>query len=247
MLIFGLPLGSVHSQLAEKLAECDAGGHTLADRQIEACTAAIQSGVLTEEQLAGAYKRRGRAYLCFLNGYDQAIRDLSEAIRLDPHDALTFYSRGDAYKVKAAKSSDEDTQKLAARALSDFSENIRLKVRLEPLDYINRSNAFVLLGQHERAIVDLNEALRIDPSDKHRALVNRCAAKLMLERLPEALADCDEAVRRQIYDYPLSVRALVYLKMGEYALSIRDSNAALPAAARLLPSVAQEVRRYGVR
>src|SRR5262249_22878681 len=136
------------------------------------------------------------------------------------------------------------------------------------------------LGEHERAIVDLNEALRIDPSDENRALVNRCAAKLMLERLPEALADCDEAVRHQSYDYPLSVRALVYLKMTEYALSIQDSNAALlcetspyyramalyargiakrergdrsdgnsdmAAATELVPSIAQEIRRYGVR
>jgi hypothetical protein len=122
--------------------------------------------------------------------------------------------------------------------------------------------------------------VRLDPSDKQAAMVNRCGVKLMLGRLPEALADCDEAVSRRTSDYALGTRALVYLKMGNYAHSIHDSDAALQcettphykamalyvrsvaklergdtsggdadmaAAKQLLPTVVQQIARYGVQ
>ena len=230
LLSVSVAAAPARSQSTDKIAACNTLRRASVDGQIKACTDLILSGGLTDKQLAQAYKRRGEAYFYFLEENDLALSDLDAAIRLDPDDPHTFYVRGDARKLKAARADGDDARELAALALDDFNTNIRLETNPSPLDYINRSNAFVLLGDYERAIEDLDEALRLDPSDERFALANRCAARLMMGKTRQALADCDAAAARPYASYPLGIRALVHLRMGNHALSMRDANAAFLCA-----------------
>ena len=65
------------------------------------------------------YASRGTAYLK-KGDTDKAIADYSEALRLDPRDAATYYHRGNAWLGR------RDYQ----RAIADYSEAIRLDPRL---------------------------------------------------------------------------------------------------------------------
>jgi tetratricopeptide (TPR) repeat protein len=86
------------------------------DTRIAGCSALIQGGKETTEDLSAAYEIRGVAYED-KGDYDHAIPDLNESIRLNPHVADSFYSRGLAYNRKVEFD----------RAIQDYSEAIRLK------------------------------------------------------------------------------------------------------------------------
>jgi tetratricopeptide (TPR) repeat protein len=86
-------------QPADRCAENDQA--VSRDQQIEACTAAIESGRWRGAGLAWAYNNRSFAYI--LRGdYDRGIADADEAIRLDPHDAAAFNNRGNGCSPRAS-------------------------------------------------------------------------------------------------------------------------------------------------
>ncbi len=62
-------------------------------RQIIACTALIESGAETRENIAIAYYNRALAYEN-LDNYESAIADFSRAIVLNPDDADSYLYRG---------------------------------------------------------------------------------------------------------------------------------------------------------
>src|SRR5262245_56105440 len=187
------------AQTPQDIAWCEGKDGASVDQRIRGCTALIKSGKFEGINLSMVFELRGRAYLygSAKPDLDAAIRDYSEAIRLNPQKASSFYARGDAYKVKAVQSSGNERKTLVALSIKDFTENMRLTPAPKPLDFINRSNAYSLNGEYDRALGDLNEALRLDPSDKAEALVNRCRLYARLDRWPESLADCNESLNRK--------------------------------------------------
>ncbi len=70
-------------------------------------------------ELSDAYCNRGRAYLTKGN-LGNAIADCTEAIRLDPKNAVAYLFRGTAYAATRTTGSDYD------KAIADFTEAIRL-------------------------------------------------------------------------------------------------------------------------
>jgi len=98
------------------------------DLSIGGCTALIQSGQETTENLANAFYNRGLAYR--QNGlYDQAISDYTQALRLTPNDPGTYNNRGFAYEKKGERD----------MAIADY----RAALRIDP----NRQSA---LGNLQR-------------------------------------------------------------------------------------------------
>jgi len=81
-----------------------------------------------------------------------AIRDLDEAIRLEPEYAAGYRMRAVAYRQKG----DYD------RAIRDFDEAIRLKPDYAEA-YGARGEAYRQKGDYDRAIRDLDEAIRLKP------------------------------------------------------------------------------------
>jgi tetratricopeptide (TPR) repeat protein len=123
------------------------------DLRIGGCTAVIQSGQETNENLSIAFLKRGIAYDGKGNS-DRAIEDYGQAIRLNPSYVDAFYDRGNAYKNK----SNQD------RAIQDYGEAIRLNPSYANA-FNNRGISYGMKANYERAILDFDEAIRLNPSN----------------------------------------------------------------------------------
>jgi tetratricopeptide (TPR) repeat protein len=84
--------GLANAQLAPQWETCTGNPGIDWDQQITSCTALIQSGNESTENLAIAFYNRGLAYEN-KEDYARAIADYSEAIRLDPNDADAYFYR----------------------------------------------------------------------------------------------------------------------------------------------------------
>jgi len=85
------------------------------DKQIKACTALIESGRETQNDLASAYSNRGQAY--GRKGlYNSAIADFNKALTLVSNDPLTYNNLAIAYKLKGQRD----------RAIANFRKALSL-------------------------------------------------------------------------------------------------------------------------
>jgi len=85
--------------------------------------------------------------------YDQAIAELTEAIRLNPQYARAYSNRGASYFRKK----DYD------QAITDLTEAIRLDPRFASA-YYNRGVVYYWKDDYDKAIADLEATLEIDPN-----------------------------------------------------------------------------------
>src|SRR5215475_15954166 len=60
------------------------------DLAIDHCTAAIQSGELSDQEATAAFHNRGVAYY-HKKEYDNAVKDYEQATRLNPNDSDSLY------------------------------------------------------------------------------------------------------------------------------------------------------------
>ena len=120
-----------------------------------------------------------QGYQSFKKGdYDQAIKDYSEAIKLDPEYAFPFYGRGCAWALKK----DYD------KAIKDLTEAIRLDPK-NASAYNDRGGVFLTTGKYDKALKDYTEAIRLDP--KHGASFDgRGWAWLKTREYDKAIEDC---------------------------------------------------------
>ncbi|MEZ5776314.1 MAG: tetratricopeptide repeat protein [Hyphomicrobiaceae bacterium] len=151
------------------------------DLEIAACTALIEAGGLTAEQLPKAHTGRGVGY-ARKGRYDAAIADHSRAIELDPSYPLAWSNRGSAWSGKG------DYQK----AIADFTEALaRDPDHLPALN--NRAWALYKLGRAGDGLADIERAIALKPRiaalhDTHGHILEA------LERREEAI----DAYRRAI-------------------------------------------------
>lgn len=122
------------------------------DFAINHCTAAIQSGQLSDEHLALALNNRGRAYF-IKKDYDQAVRDYDRAISLQPSDSSALIGRGNAYLEK----------RHYERALADYeaAAEINPKVVLER----SKGLLFFYLGRMTQSAEMFEKYIKSDPGD----------------------------------------------------------------------------------
>jgi tetratricopeptide (TPR) repeat protein len=141
------------------------------DVSIGACTALIQSGQQTQQNLVTLFHLRGNAFTR-KGQYDRAIEDYNQAIRLNPDETL-FAGRGVVYFDKGQYD----------RAIQDFDQAIRLN-RNYAQAFAGRGNTYLRKGEHDRATKDydqairlLEQAIRLNPNDANafvlRGLVKR--------------------------------------------------------------------------
>ena len=114
------------------------------------------------------------AVLCRLERFEEAVRDLSEAIALDPSDALAYWNRALANH--------------ALRRPDAVKEDVGHFLRLAPADHPYRARAERLLGTEPRA-----RAATLDRAAAKEAgrLITRIVQLNNEERYEEALALCD--------------------------------------------------------
>jgi tetratricopeptide (TPR) repeat protein len=181
---------------------------------------------------------------------DNAIADITEAVRLNPNDSYAYYIRG----LACANKRNHD------HAIADYSEAVRLNpnyvyayysrgnaykskcdydraivdytevVRLDPNytdAYYNRGIAYLNKGDNDHAIADFNEAIRLNPNDAS-AYCNRGVAYLNKGDNDRAVTDITEAVRlAPNYPYAYCSRGVAYANKRDYDRAIADYNNAI--------------------
>jgi tetratricopeptide (TPR) repeat protein len=176
------------------------------DTAIAGCTAVIQAGRQSQEQMARAFSNRGSAYLR-KRQYDRAIQDLDQAIKRDPTYAPAFQSRGTAYSLQGQNE----------RAVGDFNQAIRLDPK-SATSFYARGDAYEVQGQYDRAIQDFDQAIRLKPNLAPLFFAatyhERGLAYAGKGQYDRALQDYDKSIRlypnlaQAFYDRGAALRAL---------------------------------------
>ena len=114
---------------------------------------------------------------------ERGLKDLNEAIRLDPFSALAYGNRGLVY----------DELQEYDNAIRDYTEAIHLNPR-DALTYNNRGIVYKAKRDYDQAIRDYNLAIRLDPrlSD---AYFNRGNAYKASKEYDQAISDYSQAIR----------------------------------------------------
>ncbi|HZL59106.1 MAG TPA: tetratricopeptide repeat protein [Stellaceae bacterium] len=192
-----------------------------ADLSIGGCTAIIQAGQETTQNLAIAFYNRGSAYYR-KSQYGQAIADFDQALRLAP-------DYGEAYDMRANAYSDKGDHQ---HAIQDYDQALRVKPN-DPRALNNRGDEYRILGQYDRALQDLNESLRLRPNNAS-TLLHRGVAYAAKGRNDLAIRDYDQVIGLTPKDADAYYnRSLAKRKTGDVA----GANADLARAKQLDPSI----------
>ena len=167
-------------------------------------------------QRSVVYLNRAAA-LNFKYRLDEAIRDHTEALRLNPKLFSAYAGRGWAYQQKGE----------IDKAIADFDQAIQQDPNSGSA-YYNRGSIFYGKKEIDRALADFDEAVRCRQEANGFAMRGLCyMAKNDLDR---ALANFDAAIAIDPDNVgALSGRGRVYQAKGQYAKSAND----LAAARRL--------------
>lgn len=172
------------------------------DMRIAGCTAAIESGIWEGGDAAWAYNNRAIAYRT-LGDWDNALRDFSIAIGLDPENPINWNNRGHALRVMGR----------AEEALVHFDWAIELDPNYR-LAFYNRATAYAVLERYPEAIADYSEAIRLQPEDPW-AWNDRGLARHRSGDFEAALSDFDAALERAPgLRAALNNRANTYCRLG---------------------------------
>jgi tetratricopeptide (TPR) repeat protein/serine/threonine protein kinase len=202
---------------------------------------AIDSGLSSDPLV---FEGRGLANH-HLGHYDQAIKDYSAAVKLDPKNPAAFRNRGASYlahnearkaiadSTKAIELDPKDalafnnravqfsTIKDIDRALKDVTTALELDPKLA-LAYRNRGSFYNALKKFDRAIADCTTSISLDPSDAH-AFHERAIAFIGLHQYSKAIADLTVAHERRPRDFHiLENRANVFDAVGDKTAAEAD-------------------------
>ena len=183
----------------------------------------------SQTQSVSAETYRVRAYASIqLGNYEKAIRELDQALRMNPKDAWSYHNRGLA-KAKLGRFDE---------AIQDYSMSIRINYHsIEVLKnievfkkayevYIDRGDALISLNKYTSAIADFNTAIRFLPNNA-KARIGRGKAKFNLGRYYEANSDYESALRLKPSASAYKGRGNVRHHWKQYAKADADYSEAL--------------------
>jgi len=181
---------------------------------IQSCTAVINSGKLSNHDIAAAYAARGQSY-SNLKDYPRALQDLTKSIASEPH-AEAFNSRGITY----------DLMRDYASAIQDYDEAIRLRPDF-PQAYSNRGLVYAEKGDERKALQDFDKAISLQPGYAE-AITNRAGTFL-------DIGEYDKAIQDWTTDLPLEHdsaavlhdRAMAYNGKKDYPRALDDLTRAI--------------------
>ena len=136
-----------------------------------------------------AYQGRGNSY-SYLGDYGQAVEDLTIAVGLELGDPVALLQRG---RARSSLGRHED----AVEDFSKFLSSYPLGDLLAPdraLPYADRGNAYIELGEVQRAVGDLTLAIQLDPT-LVSAFKKRGEAYNSLGKFQLAIVDFDQVIR----------------------------------------------------
>ncbi len=161
------------------------------------------------------YNYRGVTY-DKLDRYQEAIRDYTRSLELDPTFVIAYNNRGATYE----RLRDYD------RSLEDYTSALQHDPTLAHA-YYNRGNVFSKLKRPQEAIQDYTRALSIN-SKIMRAYINRGSEYYVLGHYREALTDFTAAIQLEpTYAKAYVNRGVIYDSLGQFDKALRDYSRAL--------------------
>lgn len=133
-----------------------------------------------------------------LKQYQDAVNDLSLAIKLEPTDSLYYFKRGDLYQNIFSGKSDA--------ALSDFNKAINLGFNNYEV-FKSRGDIFKSQNKFKQAEEDYNKAIVLMKEKEGVAEIYRLRAQVYaaMEQYDMALTDYDKAISLEPYNHPIEV------------------------------------------
>lgn len=156
---------------------------------------------------------------CLKGQFNEAIADLTKAIKAKPKNASYYHNRGSA-RTKIGQYEE---------AIADFSEAIRLEP-MEPAGYYCRARALVEVERHDEALDDFSQLIRLEPDDLDN-IVARASIAASLGRHDLAIADFTKLIEFEPTDFSTYLsRAASYCATSNFQATVAD----LCKAAKLL-------------
>jgi lipoprotein NlpI len=209
------------AQIADDLKSCIDYSQTNPNVALQSCTSAIQSGILSQPNLAIAFYRRGVAYFAKFD-YDHALQDYDQALLLNPDFPQAHNNRGAIYSDRGRFD----------HAISEYDEAIRLLPNY-PLAFYNRGNAYTGKGEFDRAIQDYDQSIKLNPNYAP-AFNNRGNAYCGKGEYDRGIQDYDQAIKlAPNYDVAFDNRGLAYKNKGDFARAIQDYDQAVRINSRV--------------
>ena len=127
---------------------------------IVVCTRAVEEAAANDDLRSEAYLQRGVLHET-AGDRDAAIKDYTEAIKLDPQSSVGYFNRGHTF--------DQGEHDLA---IADYTQAIKLLTPSDSDTFNNRGQAYDNKGEIHSAITDYSAAISLNP-DNARAFFNR--------------------------------------------------------------------------
>ncbi|MGK7896378.1 MAG: tetratricopeptide repeat protein [Xenococcus sp. (in: cyanobacteria)] len=136
--------------------------------------------------------------------FTAAITAYTQAIKLDPDNALAYYNRGLAfYHLRNYNA-----------ALADFHQTIKLRPDVA-IPYRKRGLVFLYLENYQAAIADFTQAAKITPQEPN-VYLGKAAANLLQGKILEAIPDLDRAIELDSnFAIAYFLRGGVYSELGD--------------------------------
>ena len=176
------------------------------DLAIVYCTAAIESGDFSDQDLAALFNKRGLAYAS-KRDYDDAIEDYDQAVRLGKRDSDAFYHRGLVHLKK------NDSR----HAIQDFDEALKLSPDNVAI-LQSRGWSYENKNDYEQALRDYDRALNLQ-SDYGPALVRRAKVYEAQRQYERALADYEAATQADPNFATNRAKGFVFFYLGRMTQS----------------------------
>ncbi|MBG1268514.1 serine/threonine-protein kinase [Nostoc sp. WHI] len=143
--------------------------------------------------------------------YEGAVKDLNQAIELEPQNALAYNKRGDAYY----RLGDYE------QAQADSTQAILLNPQ-DANAYFDRGFAYSELGKYKEAIADYNQAIKLNPQNAY-AYYGRGIARTQLKDNKGAIGDFSKAIAlKPQYTEPYLQRGILRRRLKLRQAAIQD-------------------------
>lgn len=185
----------------------------------------VVAGLATQEQkfMAIELNKLGLDSLFQQRNYAKAFDYFSQAIAKDPNYHEAYFHRGLVYNHDPTHT---------AQVIADFTQAIKLNPH--PAYYSARGDAYLSLGQKDRAFVDFAASVQTghEPKDLYASYRHRANVYSKLGQYTEAIADYSQALTLIPSDqwertYILTERADAYRQLQKYPDAIADYSEAI--------------------
>jgi len=170
-----------------------------------------------KEELLTAQDYFRRGFRASSEGHTQeAVKEYSKAIELDPSFASAYHNRGILYNNLGEH----------PKSLEDYSKAIELNPTYVSA-YHGRGNTYCDLGEQQKALEDYNKVIELDPS---YTFVYNSRGNLyrVLGEQQKALEDYNKAIELDSsYAHAYNGRGNVYFDLGEQQKALDDYNKAI--------------------